>query len=258
MKYIAFISWGKDSLAQIIEIKRLGLPLDEAVYVDIRYTTEIDGENPLMSKWIPNAEKILHEQFGVKVKHLQAQYTFKEQFYATKKQGKYIGERYGFPHVIGAWCNSRLKMSVIQKYITSLNDDVTEYIGFAVDEMDRFIRLKRKETKKIKYRSVLVENGITEAQAFEICKRYNLLSPVYENATRGGCWFCAKQSMSDLYFLWKEYPSLFEELKRLEIDSRCTFKPNTTIPQIETRFNEGYIPKKRGKGKCKNLKKILN
>lgn len=49
MKHIAFLSFGKDSIAQLIKIKELGLPLDEVVYVDIRYTPEISGEHPIMA-----------------------------------------------------------------------------------------------------------------------------------------------------------------------------------------------------------------
>ncbi len=39
MKYIASCSFGKDSLAQIIQIKKLGLPLDEVIYCDILFST---------------------------------------------------------------------------------------------------------------------------------------------------------------------------------------------------------------------------
>lgn len=38
MKYIANCSFGKDSLAQIITIKKLGLPLDEVIYCDILFS----------------------------------------------------------------------------------------------------------------------------------------------------------------------------------------------------------------------------
>lgn len=38
MKYIASCSFGKDSLAQIIQIKKLSLPLDEVIYCDILFS----------------------------------------------------------------------------------------------------------------------------------------------------------------------------------------------------------------------------
>ena len=44
MKYIASCSFGKDSLAMIIKIKELGLPLDEVIYCDIRFDNNISGE----------------------------------------------------------------------------------------------------------------------------------------------------------------------------------------------------------------------
>lgn len=118
MKHIAFVSFGKDSLAQLILIKKLGLPLDEAVYVDIRYTKKISGEMPAMANWIPTAEKIIKDKLGITIKHISAQTTFKEYFYRKKEKGQHVGDIYGFPFIIGAWCNSRLKLDVIKKYET--------------------------------------------------------------------------------------------------------------------------------------------
>lgn len=57
MKYIASLSFGKDSLAQIILIKRLGLPLDDVIYCDIRYTRELSGEMPEMARSIRRRRK---------------------------------------------------------------------------------------------------------------------------------------------------------------------------------------------------------
>lgn len=50
MKYIASLSFGKDSLAQIILIRKLGLPLDEVIYCDVRYTPDVSGEMPEMAE----------------------------------------------------------------------------------------------------------------------------------------------------------------------------------------------------------------
>lgn len=103
MKSIAFCSYGKDSLAQLIEIKRLGLPLDEVVYVEIKYSDKLSGEHPAMAEWIPEARAILKEKLGIEVKHLCAKSTFVDYFYRVKERGRHIGERYGFPFVIGAF-----------------------------------------------------------------------------------------------------------------------------------------------------------
>lgn len=57
MKYIASCSFGKDSIAMLIKIKELGMPLDEVIYCDIKFNDKISGEMPLMAEWIPTAEK---------------------------------------------------------------------------------------------------------------------------------------------------------------------------------------------------------
>ena len=246
MKHIVFISFGKDSLAQLIEMKRQNMPIDDVVYVDIRYTKEISAEHPKMAAWIKQAEEIIKDKLGITVRHLTAKAGFKDFFYTVKQKGNHVGNIYGYPYIVGAWCNSRLKVDVIKKYIASLNDDVCEYVGIAFDEPKRYERLIAKNTKKITYRSILYEQEITEAAAFEICKKYDLVSPVYDGGGfRGGCWFCVKQSIPDVYELWKNYPDYFTELKKLEKDSFNTFKPNTTLEQLEARFIAGYVPKRR-------------
>lgn len=245
MKHIAFLSFGKDSIAQIIKIKELGLPLDEVIYVDIRYTPEISGEHPLLAAWIPTAEKIIKEKFGITVKHLSAQYSFREYFYRKKQKGAHIGEIYGFPFQIESWCNSRLKLDVIRRYENSFNENITEYVGIAADEVDRMDALRLRQTDKIQKRSVLYENGINEADAFEICKPYNLVSPTYEITDRAGCWFCVKQKIYSVYRLWKDYPEYFNDLKTIEKDSRCLMLKTQSLEDLEKRFINGYIPKQR-------------
>ena len=83
------------------------------------FDDEISGETPEMYQFIKKAEKILKDKFDIKVKHLRG-ITFKEQFYKIKKRGKHIGVNYGFPYVIGSWCNSRLKIEPIRKYFKKM------------------------------------------------------------------------------------------------------------------------------------------
>lgn len=248
MKHVVFLSFGKDSMAQLLEMLRLGMQVDDVVYVDIRYTKELSGEHPKMAEWLPYAEKILLNRFGVKVTHITADAPFKEHFYRAKAKGNHVGDLYGFPYIVGAWCNSRLKIDVIKRYINQQQEEVCEYVGIAYDEPIRYERLKQKETAKVKYRSILYELGITEQRAFEICKQNNLLSPMYDGGGyRGGCWFCVKQCYADIYDLWKNYPDYFNELKTIERDSRNSFKPSCRLAEIETRFLEGYTPKRKKK-----------
>ena len=243
------LSHGKDSMATLILAAEQGIPIDRVMYCDIRFNNEISGEHPIMAEWIPTAEKRLKELFGVTVDHAYSGVSFEEQFYKVKQKGNYVGDRYGFPYVVDAWCNDRLKLGAISKYQAQFgNDEVTHFVGIAYDEPIRWERMKKKETEKCKYRSLLVEQKLTEQDAFEICKKYDLLSPIYsvDGIYRGGCWFCPKQCNADLYSLWKNYPELYGKLLEMEPDSHNTFKPNgVTLESLAEKFKAGYVPQRR-------------
>ena len=230
MKYVASLSFGKDSMAMLIKIKELGLPLDEVIYVDIMFDDDTSGETPEMASFITKAEKILKEKFNIEVTHLRG-VTFKEQFYKVKQRGKHVGENYGFPYTIGAWCNDRLKMQPIKEYMRKQTDEVIQYVGIAYDEPERYERLNH-ET----HIAPLYDLKITEKEAMEICEKYDLLSPIYKTSFRGGCWFCPKQRLSQLKWLYQEHNDLWNTLRDMEKDSFNTFKPNTTLKDLEERF----------------------
>ena len=232
MKYVASVSFGKDSLAMLIKIKELGLPLDEVIYVDIMFDDNISGETPEMASFITKAEKILKEKFNIKVTHLKG-ITFKEQFYKVKQRGNHIGDNYGFPYTIGAWCNDRLKMQPIKEYLRKQKKQVIQYVGIAYDEPKRYERLNHQT-----HIAPLYDLKITEKEAMEICEKYDLVSPIYKTSFRGGCWFCPKQRLSQLKWLYKEHNDLWNILKDMEKDSFNTFKPNATLKDLEERFKE--------------------
>ena len=120
MKYALSLSFGKDSMCMLIEVIKRKLPLDYVFYCDISFDDSTSAEHPVMAEWIPKAEKILKQKFGVEVIHIKPNRTFVEQFYCKKQKGKHIGSNYGFPHIIGAWCNARLKLEPIKKFINKI------------------------------------------------------------------------------------------------------------------------------------------
>lgn len=252
------LSFGKDSMATVILAAVQGIPIDHVMYCDVRFNAEISGEHPLMAEWIPKAEKRLKELFGVKVEHAYSGVSFYEQFYKVKQKGNHVGDLYGFPYVIGAWCNDRLKLRAIKKYEAQFrNNETTTFVGIAHDEPVRWERMLKKETDKHKYRSLLVEQKLTEQDAFEICKKYDLLSPMYTSGDgifRGGCWFCVKQCLADLYSLWKNYREYFDILAEIEQVSVNTFMARgITLKEIAGRFENGYIPKRKKRDKYLQL-----
>lgn len=243
------LSFGKDSMATLLLAIEQGIPIDRVMYCDIRFSDEISGEHPLMAEWIPEAERILKEKFGITVEHAFS-ITFLEQFFKEKQKGKHIGDIYGFPHIISAWCNSRLKIAAINKYLSQFrNQNITQFVGIAYDELKRWERIKQKESVARKYRSLLVEQHIPEQYAFIICAKYDLISPMYKASDeiyRGGCWFCPKQCNADLYSLWKNYPDYYQKLVELEPYSlHNKFKPDGNLSDYAKRFEAGYVPKRR-------------
>jgi 3'-phosphoadenosine 5'-phosphosulfate sulfotransferase (PAPS reductase)/FAD synthetase len=258
MKYILSLSFGKDSMALLLEVLKRKMPLDYVIYCDIKYNNEISANHPLMAEWIPKAEKILKEKFGVEVLHLYPNKTFEEQFYTQKEKGKHKGDIYGYPYSVGSWCNDRLKLQPIKQFLSKVMKEhycITEYVGIAKDEHQRLDRYKSLETENHKY-ITLADLDISEKEATEICKKHNLLSPIYDNAQRGGCWFCIKQSSADLYELYTKYPHLFNKLVEIEKDSINSFTPRKTIRQIKEEFDAGKLPRKRNFDKNKRYETV--
>lgn len=250
------LSFGKDSMATLLLAIEQGILIDHVMYCDIRFSDEISGEHPLMAAWIPEAERILKEKFGITVEHAFS-ISYLKQFFRVKHRGGLSGQIYGFPFTLGAWCNRSLKVDAINSYLRVYNGlSITQFVGIAYDEPIRWERMAKKETVNRKYRSLLYEQKLTEQDAMAICKKYDLLSPMYgvDGIFRGGCWFCPKQCMADLWSLWKNYPDLYNRLLEMEPYSHSTFKPRgVTLALLAERFENGYIPKRKVKSKFVQL-----
>lgn len=245
------LSFGKDSMATLILAAEQGIPIDRVMYAEVKYNDEISGEHPIMAEWIPMAEKRLKELFGVTVEHAYCGYTYLDEFFRIRKKGNRIGEIVGFPRQFSAWCNA-MKMIAIKKYYKQFDEPITEILGIASDERERWERKEAKQTDTRKCRSLLVEQGLTEADALELCKKYGLLSPLYdyEDTCRGGgCWFCPNQPLGGLYTLWRDYPDLYEKLCNLEQVSTYSFKIDVLLEDLKKKFENGYIPKRKKKAR---------
>lgn len=238
MQYIASISYGKDSLAMLEVIKQHDMPLDRIVHVEIMATDTIPADLPPMMEFKVKADRIIKERFGIEVEHIHAKKSYEEYFYMVRsgKNSSRWGGTYGFPIAPGSWCNSRLKLSVLSKLD---KPDITQYIGIAADEPNRFRNLTDLK------RSPLAEWGVTEAEARKICEDLDLLSPIYTQTARGGCWFCHNQGVQQLRLLRKQYPEYWTLMLKWDADSPVTFHPDGhTVHDFDRRFqleDEGFI-----------------
>ena len=105
-----------------------------------------------------------------------------------------------------------------------------QYVGIAKDEPKRLARLKGNQV------SLLDKYGYTEAMAMEICKKYGLLSPIYENGTRGGCWFCMNAKLPQFIRMRRDHGEMWEQLRELsKTPNLCSygFKYGKTLEQVE-------------------------
>lgn len=250
MEHILSLSYGKDSLACLGAIKELDLPLDSIIHAEIWATKTIPADLPPMVEFKKKADKIIEERYGITVEHVSAGVAYEDVFYRTIKseKSKHLGEIYGFPMVKGTWCNNLLKVNALKK----INKNAVSYIGIAYDEPKRF---KVLTDKKI---SPLVEARWTEKICYNWCSENDLLSPIYNSASRGGCWFCHNQPTDQLRLLRKNYPEYWELLLKWDNDSPVSFKLDYhTVHDYEKRFeleDKGYIQPgdRRFRWKCLN------
>ena len=115
--------------------------------------------------------------------------------------------------------NSRIKIKAIQDYLKNVNGGFVQYVGIAADEPARLTRLDG--TNKI---SLLAEYGYTEQMAYDLCSKYDLLSPIYKYHKRGGCWFCPNATYGEFAYLKQYHPDLWNELEILSKDKTLQVK----------------------------------
>lgn len=219
MKYIASWSGGKDSTASIILAHENGEPLDMIIFAEVMFNESISGELPEHIEFVHKAAKVF-ENWGYPVHILRSDRTYMDCFnhrvykiYKTKNLHR-MGRKKGFPITGKCDINRDCKMRPIRQFWKSVEGEYTQYVGIAVDEKKRIERIvKTKNTI-----SLLEKYRYTEHMAFELCKKYDLLSPIYEFTERGGCWFCPNAKEKELRHLRKNHIEHWNTLLFLEND----------------------------------------
>lgn len=237
MKYVASCSFGKDSIATILLALEHNEPLDGAVFCEVMYDHKsgLSGEIPEHIDWIYKTAIPKLAALGVQTTVIRAEKDYLQCFYGVVSKGQYTGKLHGFP--LGGKCmiNRDCKLKAIREYFKSLGDEVTTYIGIASDEPERLARLKSRRV------SLLAKYGYTEAMAYDLCRKYGLLSPIYQKGRRGGCWFCPSARIEDLARLRKQHPELWELLEALSYTPNLSsygFKYGKTIQEIKIKLDQ--------------------
>lgn len=263
MEHIASLSYGKDSLYMLELIHRNGLPLDRIVHAEIMATPTISADLPPMMDFKEKADAIILEKYGIVVEHIKSAFSYEERFYKTrvgkKTKPENVGKIYGFPIVLGAWCNRDLKMNVLGRFNKK---NIHQYVGYAIDE-----KKKERQEKIQLYLSgqsdfngsyPLVDYNVTEDECLNWCKENDLLSPIYETSTRGGCWFCHNSTLQNLYDLKVNYPDYWKLMLKWDSDSPVIFRTDgITIHDLDERFEAGFVYKREYNKFLKNEERMM-
>lgn len=193
MKYIASVSFGKDSLAMLLMLIEKKYKIDEVVFYDtgMEFKAIYDTRNKV---------KELLEKKGIKYTQLRPKEPFLYKMLEKEVHKRNGTIQYGYG-ICGGRCRwgTTEKNNTITKYLKEqYGQDYREYIGIASDETRRIER-ERNEHKLMP----LVEWKMTEKDCLEYCynngfcweengvRLYNILDRV-------SCWCCANKNKKEL------------------------------------------------------------
>jgi 3'-phosphoadenosine 5'-phosphosulfate sulfotransferase (PAPS reductase)/FAD synthetase len=228
MKHIVNLSGGKDSTAMLLMMLEKNMPVDYVLFVD---TTK---EFPEIYDHLEKLEKYIAPLQITKLSFDYDYYFFEH----TISRGKNTGKKgYSFPTVRTRWC-TRLKIESVSKFVNSLKDDYTIYVGIAYDE-----RKRAKPKKNLRY--PLVEWKITEKQALEYCYSKGFdFGGIYNKMNRTSCYCCPLAGIDKLKAIYTYYSELWEKIKEMEMRTWRKFRKDYSIFDIEKQFE---LEKKNGK-----------
>jgi len=210
MKHIAFCSGGKDSVWMINQLIERDYELAEIVFVAIE--KEFPQEKEFRDKMVERFEGL-----GKECTVLQTEDTWDNWFYGKVTSGDNEGKKRGYPLVaFSCWWTREAKVKVIEKYLKTIDEDYTQYIGYTIDEkspkrqniIKRYLDGKGDPTHKYP----LVDWNLQEIDCMELCREHNILNPLYKHFKRLGCYLCPKQGPEALKTLQREFPEQWEEL----------------------------------------------
>ena len=202
MKYIASVSWGKDSTAMLLILIKYGYQLDEVIFFDtgMEFEEIYKTRDRFLEKYII--------PLGIKYTELKPKRPFLETMlnYEHKTRKGEIKKGYG-------WCGGVCRWGTTEKIraIDNYCKDSIQYIGIAYDEEERYLKLTPNK------KAPLYELCIKEETALKICY-YNGFDygGLYKYLKRVSCWCCRNKNLQELSNYKKYLPKYFEALKQLE------------------------------------------
>ena len=235
------LSGGKDSTAMLLLMIERGMPIDAVLYADTGM------EFPEMYGHLQKLDDHLYRERGLHITTLRHSKSFAWMMFEEPKQKlSCLANRQrlgippygnGWPGIKVRWCTGQLKTHLLTKEVNRIKQhrNALQYVGIAADESQRC----RGEQYP------LVDWGITEAQALQICYDRGFdFGGLYEIYHRASCWCCPFQRIDELRKLRLHHPELWSRL--LEMDERARaqfgtgplgqFKTRWSVAELDARF----------------------
>lgn len=229
MRYVASVSFGKDSLAMLLLILEKKLPLDEVVF----YNTgaEFDCIEDIRDRVVDN----YLTPKGIKFTELKPETNFFDMMF-----DKEVKHRDGTVSRGYSWCGgscrwgTTYKTQAINKYLKGCK----VYVGIAADEPKRIERAKEKGQLL-----PLVDYNLKEKDCLDYCRLHGFSwvedgIPLYQILDRVSCWCCANKNKKELLAYYKHLPRYWGNLKELQERTDRPFKKDKTIFDFEKEFKE--------------------
>jgi len=204
------VSWsgGKDSTASIILLHEIGAKNVHISTVDIMYNDTISAVPEMQHFKEQTAETFKEWGYSVEfIKHPTKTYENEYLHVVTRsKIPERNGKIQGAP-IMGMCIFTGQKQQLLKKASKQYGECI-EIIGIASDEQQRF---NRHHFKGGKYASILAITHTTENMAKDLCRKYNMLSPLYDmDYKRDGCFFCPYSSLKQIQYRASQNPLVFK------------------------------------------------
>lgn len=242
MKYIATISYGKDSTVMCDLILKNKMPLDYIIFNDTMMEFE------MMYEYKKKVDEYFKLRYGVEVITTIPNKTFEESVFGIikDKNADKFGWIRGLPNPIGGFCEWRRDSKLVptDKIIKKIigESEYTTYVGFTASE-------KNRKFENGNYIYPLIDLGMTE----DNCKKYlqdqEMENQLYRFFSRTGCYMCQAQSERAWYEVFTNFKKDWEYMKFVEhrfnfyksrgykIINEYWFEGNRTTNDMEKIFN---------------------
>lgn len=224
-RFVASVSFGKDSLAMLKILIQKGYPLHEVVFYDTGM--EFQAIYDIRDKVVPTLERQ-----GIAYTELKPKRPFLYDMFDKSKRNGEKGYR---------WCGGRCRWGTAFKTeaIDAHARNCKRYIGIAVDETARLNRAIAQDSLKV---YPLALENMTERDCLESCYRDGFFWEengirLYDILDHVSCWCCRNKNLKELRNIYRFLPEYWNRLKDLQSRLPDPMKgPGKSIFDLEKRF----------------------